>query len=298
MTDETRRPLDDDALVAALRDLAPEVDWPIDRTPDLATRVRVAIVARPTTVPAAARRPWWRPAGRGIVLALLALLAFAAVAGAVALGLPGLRITLGDPGASPVASAPSTAGGSGVPASPGARASAGAPAGPGASGLPGAGLGLGTAMTLDEARAAVDRPIPLPTSGDLGPPDAVYVDPDKADAVALVWAPRPGLPATLDEDVGLILMSFDGTLGQEYFQKLLGGGTTVTTVTIDGDRGFWIEGDPHLFFFQDGAGSFVDDPRRWVGDALAWTDGTTTYRLESALGREAAVGIAEGLTGT
>lgn len=278
MTDLTRRPLDDDALAVALRDLATQIAWPTDDgTPDLATRVRVAVVARPKP----ARRPWWRPAGRGLAIALIALVAFAAVAGAVALGLPGLRLILAEPSdAPPIATPGPTPGAAGSPA---------------ASRAPGADLGLGVAMDLDAAEVAVGRPIQVPSDPSLGPPDAVYVDAAKADAVALVWAPRPGLPATLDPDVGLILMSFDGTLEDEYYLKLIGAGTVVTTSTVDGDRGFWIAGDPHLFFFEGATGEFVHDERRWVGDALVWSDGTTTYRLETSLGRERAIEIAEGL---
>ncbi len=280
MTDMTRRPLDDDALSMALRDLATQIDWPAaDVSPDLATRVRVAIVARP--VPA--RRPWWRPAGRGLAIALIALLAFAAVAGAVALGLPGLRLILADPSDSPPIATPGT--------TPSAASSGAAPS----ADAPGAGLGLGVATDLDAASVAVGRPILLPSDPSLDPPDAVYVDASKADAVALVWGPRPDLPATLDPDVGLILMSFDGSLQEEYYLKLIGAGTTVTTSTVGADRGFWIDGDPHLFFFEDASGEFVHDDRRWVGDALAWSDGTTTYRLETSLGRERAIEIAEGL---
>lgn len=37
----------------------------------------------------------------------------------------------------------------------------------------------------------------------------------------------------------------------------------------------------------------IDDGRRWVGDALAWTDGAITYRLESGLGRDASIELAE-----
>lgn len=280
MTDMTRRPLDDDALGMALRDLATQIDWPTgDATPDLATRVRVSIVARPVS----SRRPWWRPAGRGLAVALIALLALAAVAGAVALGLPGLRLILAEPGASPPITTPSP--------SASAAESSGAPT----NGAPGAGLGLGVAMDLDSAAATVGRPIRLPSDPDLGPPDAVYVDTAKADAVALVWAPGPDLPATLDPDVGLVVMSFDGTLEEEYYLKLIGAGTVVTTSTVGDDRGFWIAGDPHLFFFEDATGEFVHDDRRWVGDALAWSDGATTYRLETSLGRERAIEIAEGL---
>ena len=280
MTDLTRRPLDDDALGMALRDLATHIDWPAGETvPDLATRVRVAVAARP----AATRRPWWRPAGRGLAIALIALLAFAAIAGAVALGLPGLRLVLGDPGATPP-----------VPSSgvvPGTPASAGAPS----AGRPGAALGMGRATDLEAARAAVGRPILVPSDAGLGPPDAVYVDAARANAVAMVWAADAGLPATLDPDIGMVLMSFDGSLPREYYMKIIGSDSVATPVTIGDDPGFWIEGDPHIFFFQNETGDFVDDPRRWVGDALIWSDGTTTYRLESSLGRERATEIADGL---
>jgi hypothetical protein len=142
---------------------------------------------------------------------------------------------------------------------------------------------------------AVGRPILLPSDPALGPPDAVYVDADKANALALVWAARPDLPATSDPGIGLLLMSFDGTLEQEYYLKLIGSGTAVTTVTVGDDPGFWIDGDPHLFFFEGPAGEFVHDERRWVGDALVWSDGATTYRLETSAGREAAMAIAHGI---
>ncbi len=39
----------------------------------------------------------------------------------------------------------------------------------------------------------------------------------------------------------------------------------------------------------------IDDGRRWVDDALAWTDGTITYRIESALGRDGSIELAESL---
>ena len=67
------------------------------------------------------------------------------------------------------------------------------------------------------------------------------------------------------------------------------------SVTVDGAPGYWVSGDAHLFFFTDADGDFIDDGRRWVGDALVWSDGTTTYRLESALGLEASIRLAESL---
>ena len=282
MTDFVRRPLDDDSLIAALRDVGGEIDWPGDVAgPDLALRVRVRIADRG---PAATARPRWRPARLGLILALVALLALAAAAGAMVLGVPGLRITLGDPGVSPSTAAPSAG-------APGASA----PAGSASAQPPGARLGLGVPTSLNEAVAAVDRPIRMPSDPTVGPPDAVYVDVDKGKAVTLVWSPTDALPPTLAADAGLVLVSFDGTLDDGYFQKIAGSGSTVEPVRVGGHRGFWISGDAHIFFFEDGDGNFVDDERRWVGDALVWTDGSTTYRLETAAGKDAAVRIAKSL---
>ena len=105
--------------------------------------------------------------------------------------------------------------------------------------------------------------------------------------MAFVWAASEALPETREPGIGLILMRFDGRLDDGYRQKLLGEGVTVERVTVDGQRGFWVSGDAHFFFYIGKDGGVIDDGRRWVGDALAWTDGTTTYRIESALGRDA-----------
>lgn len=279
-----RAPLDDAGLADALRDLATAIAWPGETsamsgmvtTPDLATRVGRALRAAPPAPP----RRWWRrgPAqriGHPLALALLALVAFAAVAGAVALGLPGLRLILGEPSGPPPTISPSAT----------------APAHE----LPGLGLNLGEPTSLEAAAVAVGRPIVVPDDPRLGAPDAVWVDTAKADAVALVWAAREDLPASLEPGIGLILMSFDGTVEDELFRKMIGGGTDLEPVSVNGDAGYWISGDPHVFFVQGADGAFVEDMRRWVGDALVWSDGATTWRLETSLGREEALRIAASL---
>jgi hypothetical protein len=286
MTDSTRRPLDDAALVAALRDLAMEIDWPAsDWTTDVATRVRARLADRPVAAAGVRRswrpvRPWWHPAPRGLAIALIILLAFAAIAGAVGLGLPGLRLLLGGPSSSPPPVAPSSS----------ATAPGSTPPGP-----PGSTLGLGERLDLAAIRAAVDRPLGVPSDPTIGPPAATYLDRAKGESVALVWAVSPDLPATRDPGVGLLLISFDGTIEAGYWEKVIDTGTSVGPVRVGTDRGFWISGDPHMFFFVDAAGGFVQDSRRWVGDALIWSNGTTTWRLETSLGRDAALRIAESL---
>ena len=59
-------------------------------------------------------------------------------------------------------------------------------------------------------------------------------------------------------------------------------------------KGYWLTGDLHFIFWK-GPNGFVDDSRRWVGDVLLWADGDITYRLETSLGRDRAVDLAESM---
>jgi hypothetical protein len=279
MTDQLARQFDDERLAAALGELAGAIEWPPATIgggpgPDLASRVRVRLVGSP---PPRATRSWfpgrpWRPARLALVLALVALLAVAVAAGAAILGLPGLRLTLAPPSSPLPTLVPSR---SPTP------------------GEPGSSLGLGALTTLDEVETVAGRPIGLPTDPAVGQPDAAYVDRSRANQVAFVWAASDTLTESLEPGVGLILHSFDGATENEYFEKLIHTGTTIEPVTVDGNSGYWIEGAPHFFFYTREDGRIIDDDQRWVGDALVWTDGVTTYRLETALGRDAAIRIAE-----
>ena len=271
--------LDDTGLESMLRASAGSIAWPSavpSSGPDIAVRVRVRLVAAP---PRAQRRTWsaWRPARRALVLALLALLALAAIAGAVGLGLPGLQLTLSDP---PVSPPPSVAPGAVTTAPPGPL---------------GSGLGLGDPVALGEVETVTGLPVRLPTDPAIGPPAAVYVDPTRNDQAAFVWAATEALPQTLEPGIGLVLMRFDGTTDDGYHRKLIGQGATARAVTVGGEDGFWISGAPHYFFYYRVDGEIVDDTRRWVGDALIWSEGGTTYRLESALGMDRTIAIAETL---
>jgi hypothetical protein len=284
---------DDQSLEAALRALSVEIDWPAVAPmtagaatgPDIATRVRVRLSSggRRTT------RRWWSlggpPLRRSLVLAIIALLALAIVAAAVGLGLPGLRITFGEPPASLLPSPlPSTS----------ATGSRGPTPSPTLPPIAGMNLRLGRQVTLDEVESRTGIPARLPTDARLGPPDSVWIDPGRFDQVAYVWASSDALPRSLEPGVGLILMRFDGQTDREFYEKALNSGTTLTRVTVDGHDGYWISGDPHFFFYRRGD-DYVDDGRRWVGDALIWYDGTATYRIESALGRDTTIAIAESI---
>ena len=264
--------LSDAAIESALRDLAASLAWPqatqAPGAPDVAMRVRARIVADEGRRSPFGRRSGWRPMRRGLVLALAALLVLAAVAAAVAFGVPGIRLSFGTPVATPP--------GSIAPADPSAQ--------------PGAGLRLGRLLSIDAVADAVPFPVGMPSDPLTGPPDAAWVT--TRDEVTLTWSPSAELPPTIDPDVGLLLTQFRGSHSPGLITKVIDSGTKVERVTVDGAPGFWIAGDPHFSFYETPDGEFVEETRRWVGDALIWADGEVTYRLETSLGREAAVRIA------
>lgn len=286
MADQPLHLRSDGDLETALRAFGESVAWPSAATgdgPDIAAQVRTRIESSPrTVVPARPRWTWW-PARRALVAAVLILLVLAALAGAAGLGLPGLRLILGP---APVSPPPSL--------TPSASPAAGASGTPSVAGAPGSTMGLGQRVPLDKLDAIARFDVAWPSDPALGPPDAAYVDPTLGGQVALVWRSRPGLPDTLEPGVGLVVTAFRGTADGGFYSKALGSGTTVQSVPVGDDRGFWLSGDPH-FLFYEGPDGFVHDPRRWVGDALLWTRGAITYRLETSLGQAAAIRLAESM---
>jgi hypothetical protein len=66
-------------------------------------------------------------------------------------------------------------------------------------------------------------------------------------------------------------------------------------VAVGDGRGFWIEGDAHVFVYRDAAGEIRSDEYRLAGNVLLWEREGLTFRLESALGKEQALRIADGV---
>lgn len=288
MADERRRAMTDDELGAALRALAPAIATPaVGPAPDRpagdpAQRARLRLeadAARP------GGRRWSWPVRRSLLLATALLLVIAAVAGALGLGLPGIRIFPAGSGPRPTdvrATIPPTP--TGPAGSPSLRPT---PSGPIESDL-----GLGTMVPSGSVGDVVDFPVRLPTDPVAGPPDRAWLLDGR---LSLVWRARAGLPALDDPRVGLVLSQFRGTLDEGYFGKILGPGTTLTPVTVAGEAGWWLSGEAHELIYVGPDGSPVFDSHRFVGDALLWTDGGLTYRLESGLGMAATIRLAESL---
>lgn len=268
---DDRMPRDED-LIAGLRSLGPALAYPDGRG------IEGAVHARVIELPPPGRRRWLpqarRSVRRSLVLAVAALVLLAAIAAAVRFGVPGIRLSFGG-GPSPVPSAGAT------PAPIGST------------------LLLGSRTTLAEARAAADFQIELPQAPLLGPPDAVFLDERiPGGHVATVWGERPDIPAQPGTSVALLLTQFRGAAEQDFFEKLVHGGVIVEPVTVGDARGWWLEGDPHVIYYLDRSGSFIENQSRFVGNALIWERDGVTYRLESDLDRAAAVAIAESLAPT
>lgn len=224
-------------------------------TPDLAGAVRRRLDAGDLP----ARAPWrsgWRPFRRSSLAALAALVLLAGAVLAVGIGLRGLSIVFVE-SSPPVASD---------------------------------GLDLGTAVSLAEAHAEAPFGVLVPT-GEIGEPDQVYVDEaGGVYRVSLVYRSDNG-----SASVDMLITEFHARTDQNVGVKELGPGSRAEPVTVRGEPGFWISGDPHVLVFLDRGGHRFEDRVRLVGDVLVWQRDEVTLRLEGAASREAALRIAESM---
>lgn len=269
-TTDPRRPISDaSALERDLRDLAHALDYPAATT--IAPKVRARLNAVPEQ-----RAPFWlgwvgTPRRTLVSLAVAFVLLFALVL-AVS---PGTRTTVADRLGVPGIdisndAAPMTA--------------------------TGTDLALGRDVTLQYATnragfATVSPPLAL------GDPDAVFLNEQTGGTqIAYIYAPRADLPEVADTGVGLLVLQFIGETNESFIQKQLRADSTIELVSVDGKPGYWISGEPHVFFYQDFSGAIREETIRLAGNVLLWEDAGRTLRIESALNRDAAIRIAESMT--
>ena len=163
----------------------------------------------------------------------------------------------------------------------------------------GAPLLLGRPVTLDEAQAAVDFSVRVPTAPGFDDPSEIYLlDQEQGAMVSFVYPTGPELPASDETGVGALLTQFQGDAERGLIEKGLADSdepeTYLEAVTVRGDPGYWISGAPHGFFFVCyDAGECRQERYRLAGNVLLWEQDGVTLRLESALSREDALAIAE-----
>ncbi|HEX2037812.1 MAG TPA: hypothetical protein VHS99_26880 [Chloroflexota bacterium] len=298
MTDAGRRPpLSDADLERQLTELGQSIDYP--PTPSLGSAVRGRLEASATRPAAPGLRRRWRlanwqappvaplwaslpPSGRVVVAAAAALVlalgvtltAFPGARAAIAerLGLRGVSIIH-----VPFLPLPPTA----TPES----------AAPGAASR----LGLGSRVSLDEARRRVQFRVQLPAQAELATPDEIYFDGGPPGGqIAFVYHPRPRLPAASETGVGLLLTQFRGDLqlDQGLVNKVVTAEVRLERVTVAGRPGIWLEGAPHVFFYRDPTGNARSETVRLAGNTLLWERDGLTLRLEGAIDKATALGIA------
>ena len=249
-------------LERQLTDLAGELSWPA--TPQVAGRVLAGISERRT--PWFARR--WALAAVAVAVVAGAVLAYPpsrdAMAGWINLHVLIQRV-LQHPTPSPL------------------------PPGP-----LGKRLGLGSPTTLSQARKQVTWDIAAPSQ--LGSPDEVYSQepPDRPalGEITLVYSARPGIPVSGETGVAVLVTEARGTVDENFFGKMIGPGTTLEDVSVGGHQGYWISGQPNVFFFIDAAGNIRNETLRLATNTLIIDDGGTVIRIEGDLTKQQALAIA------
>jgi hypothetical protein len=157
--------------------------------------------------------------------------------------------------------------------------------------------GLGAATTLEDARLRADFTVRVPTDPRLGAPDEVYRD--RADAtgarqrISLVYTQRAGIPISHEPGVSVLVVEFRGRFDESLIGgKVAGPETRIESLSVNGARGVWLEGAPHLFFYRDEAGNVWTETLRLAGNTLIWEQDGVTFRLEAQVSREEALRIA------
>jgi hypothetical protein len=159
-------------------------------------------------------------------------------------------------------------------------------------------LGLGSSTTIETARTQVKWKITVPQS--LGPPDEVYLQlfpygPAEGE-VTLVYAAQPGIPVSGQTGVSVLITEVRGATDKMYFMKMLGRDATFEEVQVNGHPGFWIAGQPHVFYFLDAKGNFREETMRLATNTIIFDNGGTVVRIEGDLTKAQALEIARSLS--
>ncbi|MER3437423.1 MAG: hypothetical protein C4346_07450, partial [Chloroflexota bacterium] len=140
--------------------------------------------------------------------------------------------------------------------------------------------------------------IHVPAPDQVGQPDQVYAHslPGGAVMISLVYLPDARLPETAETSVGTILMEFTAASNTGYLVKSLADDGKLSVVTVNGREGWWTEGTSHLIMLMSPTSGRCPGSRRTSGTILLWEQGGITFRMESALPRDAAIAIASSVT--
>ena len=127
---------------------------------------------------------------------------------------------------------------------------------------PGARLGLGQRIPLSQARHAAKFTAVLPAGA-----ATAYLAHDVAGGRVSLLVGR------------LLIIEFRGT-GIPFVFKLVGPGTHVRMLRVNGGPGVYLSGAPHQLLLQESNGEVETDHVRLAGNVLVWQQGPVTIRIE------------------
>ena len=135
----------------------------------------------------------------------------------------------------------------------------------------------------------------LPSSAVLGPPANVQVAQSPLpDTLIATWPVSSSAPQTGTPKVGARLWLVRSSFDQGFFGKFAADRPpSIESVVVGGVEGLFISGPAHVLVFIGPEGEIVPDTAQLAGNTVLWAVGDVTYRLEAALGRDAAVTLAE-----
>jgi hypothetical protein len=96
--------------------------------------------------------------------------------------------------------------------------------------------------------------------------------------------------------VSVMVTEATGSVDANFFGKMLGDGTTLEEVTVNGHHGYWIAGKPHVFFLIDAKGNVRSETLRLATNTLIIDGGGTVIRIEGDMSKTQALQIAASLS--
>ncbi len=80
----------------------------------------------------------------------------------------------------------------------------------------------------------------------------------------------------------VLIIEFRGTATTPFIFKVIGPGTRLEHVRVNGGPGFYLAGSPHQVLFRAQNGEIDADNVRLAGNVLMWQQGPVTIRIEGA----------------
>lgn len=161
----------------------------------------------------------------------------------------------------------------------------------------GGSLLLGERSTLEAAMDAAPFDIVVPGDATIGEPEETYLNQrSEVTVVGMLWKTNDELPEIGSTGVGMLLLEIESEDDAVILMKKAVSSSAFETADVGDAFGFWIENavltvEPVEGLMLD----LLEPSQRRSGNVLIWSDGETTYRLETQLPQEDTVRIAESL---